>query len=416
MRYEIGKSKLEGQVKISGAKNSVLGLMAASMLSSGVTTIENVPNIYDVENMIKIMEKVGSEITTDWENHILYIDNTYVNPDIEIGFSEIKELRASYYLMGSLLGRFKKCCVSLPGGCVIGVRPINLHIKGFELLGADTVLDEGKIIATAEQGMHGAPIFFDFASVGATINVMLAAVMAEGKTTLLNAAKEPHVIDVANMLVAMGADIRCMGDRIIINGVKTLHPTRYRVVPDQIEAGTFLIAAAATKGEIEVLDVIPSHLDCITYKLEEIGCRIERKENSVICSAKDKSLIHTRISTAPYPGFPTDLQPQMAVLLGLCKGTSIVCENVFENRYLYVDEMTRLGGKMKVSSRTNVIYGVKHYSQAEVTAPDLRAGAALVIACFNCGGIVGGTKHIERGYEDFCSKFKNLNGLIDIIE
>ncbi len=328
----------------------------------------------------------------------------------------IKKIRASYYLLGALLGKYKKAEVSLPGGCNIGLRPIDQHIKGFRALGADVRIEHGMIITDAEH-LKGNHVYLDVVSVGATINVMMAAAMAEGKTTIENAAKEPHVVDLANFLNSMGADIKGAGTDVIrIKGVPKLHGSEYAIIPDQIEAGTFMFAAAVTKGDVMVKNVIPKHLESISAKLLEIGCEIEESDDAVRVVAS-KPLGHTHVKTLPYPGFPTDMQPQIAVTLGLSMGTSIVTESIFENRFKYVDELTRMGASIKVEGNTAIIDGVKKYTGASITAPDLRAGAALVIAGLAAEGItvVDDIRFIQRGYEDFHLKLKALGAQIELV-
>jgi UDP-N-acetylglucosamine 1-carboxyvinyltransferase len=316
--------------------------------------------------------------------------------------------------LGALLGKYKKAEVALPGGCNIGLRPIDQHIKGFRALGADVRIEHGLIIAEAER-LQGSHIYMDVVTVGATMNVMMAAVMAEGQTVIENAAKEPHVVDLANFLNSMGANIKGAGTDVIrIKGVSRLHGAEYTIIPDQIEAGTFMFAAAVTKGDVTVKNVIPKHLESISAKLLEIGCEVEESDDAVRVVAS-KPLGHTHVKTLPYPGFPTDMQPQITVALGLSNGTSIVTESIFENRFKYVDELTRMGANIKVEGNTAIIDGVNKYSGASITAPDLRAGAALVIAGLAADGItiVDDIKYIERGYEDFHLKLQGLGAQID---
>ncbi|MCR5468831.1 MAG: UDP-N-acetylglucosamine 1-carboxyvinyltransferase, partial [Lachnospiraceae bacterium] len=326
----------------------------------------------------------------------------------------IKKIRASYYFIGAMLGKYKKANVPLPGGCNIGSRPIDLHIKGFEALGAEVEISHGHINVEAKK-LCGAHIYLDKVSVGATINVMMAAAMASGKTVIENAAKEPHVVDVANCLNSMGANVRGAGTDVIrIEGVEKLHGTEYSIIPDQIEAGTFMLAAAATRGDVTLKNVIPKHLEAITAKLLEIGCEVHEMDDSVRVVAS-KRLKHTQISTLPYPGFPTDMQPQMTVVLALSEGTSIVTENIFENRFKYVDELTKMGASIKVESNIAIISGVEKYTGAHVSSPDLRAGAALVIAGLTAEGIteVDEIYYIERGYENFPEKLVGLGAKIE---
>ena len=320
-------------------------------------------------------------------------------------------------MLGALLGKYKKAQVTLPGGCNIGLRPIDQHMKGFKALGASVKIEHGMITAEADK-LVGAHIYMDVVTVGATINVMMAATMAEGQTIIENAAKEPHVVDVANFLNTMGANIKGAGTDVIrIKGVPHLHGTNYTIIPDQIEAGTFMFAAAVTKGDITVKNVIPKHLESISAKLEEIGCEVEESDDAVRVVAT-KQLTHTHVKTLPYPGFPTDMQPQIAVALGLSKGTSIVTESIFENRFKYVDELTRMGASIKVEGNTAIIDGVNKYTGASISAPDLRAGAALVIAALAAEGItvIDDINYIQRGYEDFHLKLQSLGGLIELVD
>ena len=333
----------------------------------------------------------------------LNVDNEY-----------IKKIRASYYLLGALLGKYKKAEVPLPGGCNIGSRPIDQHLKGFRALGADVKIEHGFVIAEA-QNLHGSHIYLDVVSVGATINIMMAASLAAGNTILENAAKEPHVVDVANFLNSMGANIKGAGTDVIrIQGVPKLHQTEYSIIPDQIEAGTFMFAAAATQGDVMVKNVIPKHLEATTAKLIEIGCEVEEFDDAVRV-VSSKGLHHTHVKTLPYPGFPTDMQPQIAVALALSEGTSIVTESIFENRFKYVDELSRMGANIKVEGNTAIINGVSKYTGAHVSAPDLRAGAALVIAGLAAEGItiVDDIEYIERGYESFEEKLSSLGAMME---
>ena len=329
----------------------------------------------------------------------------------------IKKIRASYYLLGALLGKYHEATVALPGGCNIGSRPIDQHIKGFKALGAEVKIEHGLISAKAAK-LTGNHIYLDMVSVGATINVMLASTLATGTTIIENAAKEPHVVDVANFLNSMGANIKGAGTDVIrIKGVEKLHKTEYVIVPDQIEAGTFMFAAAATKGDVTVKNVIPKHLESISAKLIEMGCEIEESDEAVRVVAA-KRLTHTQVKTLPYPGFPTDMQPQIAVVLGLSEGTSIVIESIFENRFKYVDEMTKMGASIQVEGNVAIIAGVDRYTGANVTSPDLRAGAALVIAGLAADGIttVDDIHYIERGYENFPKKLQSLGAMIEKVD
>lgn len=402
-----GGNPLVGEVEIGGAKNAALAILAAAIMTDETVLIENMPDVRDTNVLIQAMESIGV-IVKRVDRHTVKINASNIH-DVVIEDDFIKKIRASYYLLGALLGKYKKAEVSLPGGCNIGLRPIDQHIKGFRALGADVRIEHGMIITDAEH-LKGNHVYLDVVSVGATINVMMAAAMAEGKTTIENAAKEPHVVDLANFLNSMGADIKGAGTDVIrIKGVPKLHGSEYAIIPDQIEAGTFMFAAAVTKGDVMVKNVIPKHLESISAKLLEIGCEIEESDDAVRVVAS-KPLGHTHVKTLPYPGFPTDMQPQIAVTLGLSMGTSIVTESIFENRFKYVDELTRMGASIKVEGNTAIIDGVKKYTGASITAPDLRAGAALVIAGLAAEGItvVDDIRFIQRGYEDFHLKLKAL--------
>ena len=407
-----GGSPLVGEVEIGGAKNAALAILAATIMTDETVVIENVPDVRDTNVMLQAMESIGVLVDRQ-DRHTIKINARNVHGHI-IEDDFIKKIRASYYLIGALLGKYKKAEVSLPGGCNIGSRPIDQHLKGFRALGAKVSIEHGLIIAQAEQ-LKGNHIYLDVVSVGATINVMLASVMADGLTIMENAAKEPHVVDVANFLNSMGANIKGAGTDVIrIKGVSFLKGTEYAIIPDQIEAGTFMFAAAATKGDVTVKNVIPKHLESISAKLMEIGCEIEESDDAVRVVAS-KPLGNTHVKTLPYPGFPTDMQPQIAVTLGLSDGTSIVTESIFENRFKYVDELTRMGANIKVEGNTAIIDGVARYTGASITAPDLRAGAALVLAGLAAEGIttVDDIRYIERGYEDFDEKLRSLGALIE---
>ena len=409
-----GGNPLVGEVEIGGAKNASLAILAAAVMTDETVLIENIPDVRDTNVMMQAIESIGG-IVERVDRHTARISGKNIK-DLVIEGDYIKKIRASYYLLGALLGKYKKAQVSLPGGCNIGLRPIDQHIKGFRALGADVKIANGLIFAEAEK-LTGSHIYMDVVTVGATINVMLAAVMAEGQTIIENAAKEPHVVDVANFLNCMGANIKGAGTDVIrIKGVSRLHGTEYTIIPDQIEAGTFMFAAAVTKGDVIVKNVIPKHLESISAKLLEIGCEIEESDDAVRVVAS-KPLTHTHVKTLPYPGFPTDMQPQITVTLGLSKGTSIVTESIFENRFKYVDELTRMGANIKVEGNTAIIDGVPKYTGASISAPDLRAGAALVIAALAAEGIttIDDIKYIERGYEDFHLKLASLGAQIDKI-
>ena len=409
-----GGNPLVGEVEIGGAKNAALAILAAATMADETVLIENVPDVRDTNVMMQAMESIGVVINRV-DRHTVKINASQVH-NLVIKGDYIKKIRASYYLLGALLGKYSKAEVALPGGCNIGLRPIDQHIKGFRALGAEVGIEHGLINAEAKK-LKGNHIYMDVVTVGATMNVMMAAVMAEGQTVIENAAKEPHVVDLANFLNSMGANIKGAGTDVIrIRGVAKLHGTEYGIIPDQIEAGTFMFAAAVTKGDVTVKNVIPKHLESISAKLPEIGCEIEESDDAVRVVAA-KPLGHTHVKTLPYPGFPTDMQPQITVALGLSAGTSIVTESIFENRFKYVDELTCMGANIKVESNTAIIDGVPKYTGANITAPDLRAGAALVIAGLAADGIttVDDIKYIERGYEDFHLKLQSLGAQIDLV-
>ncbi len=406
-----GGNPLVGEVEISGAKNAALAILAAAIMTDETVTIDNLPDVRDINALLQAMMDIGAKIDRI-DAHTVKINGSFVK-DIPVDYDSMKKIRASYYLLGSLLGKYKRAEVTLPGGCNIGSRPMDLHIKGFRALGAHVEIRNGAVAAEAEK-LTGGHIYLDKVSVGATINIMMAATLAEGKTTIENSAKEPHVVDVANFLNSMGANIRGAGTDVIrIVGVERLHKTEYSVIPDQIEAGTFMFAAAATKGDVTVKNVIPKHLEATTAKLLEAGCEVEEFDDAVRVVAS-KPLRHTQVTTLPYPGFPTDMQPQMTVVLGVAQGTSTVTEGIFENRFKYVDELTRMGADIKVESNIAIISGVKSYTGARVSAPDLRAGAALVIAGLSAEGvtIVDDIHYIQRGYENFEKKLEGLGAQI----
>ena len=407
-----GGSPLVGEVEIGGAKNAALAILAAAIMTDETVTIDNLPDVNDINVLLEAMEGIGAQIQRV-DRHTVKINGSTIG-DFSIDYDYIKKIRASYYLLGALLGKYNKAEVALPGGCNIGSRPIDQHLKGFRALGAEVEIEHGKILAEAET-LKGTHLYFDVVSVGATINVMMAAAMADGLTILENVAKEPHVVDVANFLNSMGANIKGAGTDVIkIRGVQKLHKTEYSIIPDQIEAGTFMFAAAATKGDVTVKNVIPKHLESISAKLIEIGCEIKESDDAVRV-VSSKPLTHTHVKTLAYPGFPTDMQPQIAVTLALSEGTSIVTESIFENRFRYVDELTKMGANIKVEGNTAIIEGVKKYTGAHIDAPDLRAGAALVIAGLAAEGItvVDDILYIERGYEDFDVKLRGLGAQIE---
>lgn len=410
-----GGKPLNGIVDICGAKNAALALIPAAIMTSEPVIISNLPDVSDINLMLEAISQIGAQVERI-DRHKVKITGATVN-SCSLNYEYIGKIRASYYLLGALLGRFHKAEVAMPGGCVIGARPVDQHIKGFKALGAVVDLDDGQIKASAGR-LVGNHIYFDMVSVGATINVMLAAVLAEGLTIIENSAKEPHVVDLANMLNSMGANIRGAGTDVIrIKGVPALHKTDYTVVPDQIEAGTFLLAGVATGGDVTVNNVIPRHLESITAKLEDIGCHIEEYDEAVRVVV-DKELSATHVKTLPYPGFPTDMQPQMTVALALAEGTSTVLESIFENRFKYTSELIRMGARIKVQSNTAIITGVKQLKGAQIYAPDLRAGAALTIAGLAAEGVtqVDGIVFIQRGYEDFEGKLRSLGATIEKID
>ena len=409
-----GGNPLVGEVEIGGAKNAALAILAAAIMTDETVTIDNLPDVRDINALLQAMGDIGAKIDRI-DAHTVKINGSFVK-DVPVDYDSMKKIRASYYLLGSLLGKYKRAEVTLPGGCNIGSRPMDLHIKGFRALGANVEIRNGAVAAEAEK-LVGSHIYLDKVSVGATINIMMAASMAEGKTTIENAAKEPHVVDVANFLNSMGANIRGAGTDVIrISGVEKLHKTEYSIIPDQIEAGTFMFAAAATKGDVTVKNVIPKHLEATTAKLLEIGCEVEEFDDAVRVVAS-KPLRHTQVTTLPYPGFPTDMQPQMSVVLGIAQGTSTVTESIFENRFKYVDELTRMGADIKVESNIAIINGVEGYTGARVSAPDLRAGAALVIAGLSAEGVtvVDDIHYIQRGYEAFEEKIASLGAQIELV-
>ena len=410
-----GGNPLVGEVEIGGAKNAALGVLAAAIMTDDTVIVENLPDVRDINVLLNAMESIGVVVNRT-DRHTAKINGSMIHGFV-IEDEFIKKIRASYYLLGALLGKYKHAEVALPGGCNIGSRKIDLHIKGFKALGAEVKIEHGLIIADAKK-LKGAHIYLDTVSVGATINIMLASALAEGKTVIENAAKEPHVVDVANFLNSMGANIKGAGTDVVrITGVQKLHATEYSIIPDQIEAGTFMLAAAITKGDVTVKNVIPKHLESTSAKLIEMGCQIEESDDAVRVVAS-RRLESTQVKTLPYPGFPTDMQPQISVALALAHGTSIVTESIFDNRFKYVDELAKMGSNIKVEGNTAIIEGVKQFTSAKLTAPDLRAGAALVLACLTAEGFstVEDIKYIERGYEDFHIKLQSLGAQIDKVE
>lgn len=406
-----GGQKLKGKVNISGAKNAALAILPAVLLSDGVCVIENLPSISDITLMCKILEDLGADVKL-LSKGTLQIDPRKVKSGVA-SYELMRNMRASCYLLGALLGRFGESIVYLPGGCDFGTRPIDQHLKGFEVMGAKCSLDGGMIKVKSEK-LVGNNVYLDVVSVGATVNIMLAAVRAEGLTVIENAAKEPHIVDLANFLNCMGADIVGAGTDVIkIKGVKKLSGITYSIIPDQIEAGTYLVAAAATRGEITIENVIPKHLESITAKLKEIG--VELTEGTDFVHIKcDKELKKCNVKTMPHPGFPTDMQPQITALLSIVPGTSVVTEAVWDNRFRYIEELRRMGANISVDGRTAVIEGVEELDGAPVKATDLRAGAALVIAGLAAKGttVIDEIRHIERGYEEIIEKFQALGANI----
>ncbi|MBR1735554.1 MAG: UDP-N-acetylglucosamine 1-carboxyvinyltransferase [Firmicutes bacterium] len=409
-----GEKMLSGEVSISGAKNAVVAIIPAAILAKGECLIENLPCIEDVSSLVVTLRNLGAKC--DYINEsTLKIDTSDIK-DFRATDDGVRKIRASYYLMGALLARFKEAEVAMPGGCNFGSRPINLHIKGFKALGAQVEIEHGIVKLKADK-LKGAHIYLDVASVGATINIMIAAAMAEGKTVIENAAKEPHIVDTANFLNMLGANIKGAGTDVIrIKGVEKLHGAEYTIIPDQIEAGTYMMAGAIAGGDITVKNIIPKHMDSLSAKLEEMGCLIYEGDD-YIRVVSSGNLVATNVKTMTYPGFPTDLQPQMTALLSVAEGTSILTENVWENRFQYVNELKRLGCNVTVEGRAAIIEGVKHLSGAEVSATDLRAGAALVIAGLAAKGktCIGNVKYIDRGYEKIEEKLRKLGAGIERI-
>lgn len=410
-----GGNPLVGEVVISGAKNAALGILAAAIMTDDSVIIDNLPDVRDIRVLLDAMKEIGVIVERTGPNsvklnggniHTVRVDNAY-----------IKKIRAGYYLMGALLGKYRHAEVALPGGCNIGSRPIDQHLKGFRALGATANVEYGRVIADVKD-LTGGHIYLDMVSVGATINLMLASVLASGNTTIENAAKEPHVVDVANMLNSMGANIKGAGTDVIrIRGVKKLHGTEYSIIPDQIEAGTFMFAAAVTRGDVTVRNVIPKHMEAISSKLLEMGCEVVEFDDAIRVVGKPV-LGSCNVKTLPYPGFPTDMQPQICVALALARGRGIVTESIFENRFKYVDELAKMGAQIKVESNVAVIDGVERFTGADLVAPDLRAGAALVLAGLSAEGIttVDDIEFILRGYESFEKKLQGLGAVIEVVD
>jgi UDP-N-acetylglucosamine 1-carboxyvinyltransferase len=410
-----GNNPLKGKIKISGAKNAAVAAIPAALLSEGAVHIENIPLIKDVCNYMKILQSIGADVETsdDGTATICFNKRSPSEPPYDL----IKRLRASYYLLGALIGRFKEARIPLPGGCDLGFRPIDQHIKGFKALGCDVNIGHG-IVDIKTDKLVGAPIYLDVVSVGATINIMLAACRAEGTTVIENAAKEPHIVDVANLLNSMGGNIKGAGTDVIkIRGVDRLHGCNHYIIPDQIEAGTFMVAAAATKGDVLVDNVITKHLDPITAKLAEAGCVIEQNGDYIRVTSKKRPK-KVCIKTLPYPGFPTDLQQPFTAYLSVAEGTSLITETIWENRFKHVDELKRMGANIKVDGRSAVIEGVKVLSGAPVKVSDLRAGAALLIAGLMAEGVteIDDIYHIDRGYENVEQKFGSLGADIERVD
>ena len=407
-----GGHRLTGEIEVSGAKNAAVALIPAVLLSDEPCVLENVPDISDVSISLQIMSEMGATVE--------YLTKTTVRISAAgltnycVPYESARKMRASYYFLGALLGRYGKARVSMPGGCPLGDRPIDQHLKAFAALGAKCNIEHGMVDLVADQ-LTGNQIYLDVVSVGATMNAMLAAVRAKGLTVIENAAKEPHIVDLANFLNSMGAEIMGAGTDVIkIRGVERLHGAVYSVIPDQIEAGTFMFAAAATRGDVTVLNVIPKHLDATISKLVDIGCEVEEFDDAVRVVAKGR-LTSTQVKTLPYPGYPTDMQPQIGVVLALAKGTSTITESIFENRFKYLDELARMGANVKVEGNSATIEGVEKFTAARVSAPDLRAGAALCIAGLATEGItiVDDIVYIQRGYERFEEKLRSLGGIIE---
>ena len=407
-----GGRKLSGTVKISGAKNAVLPVIAASLLASTPSVIEEVPDLDDVRTIAEVLRYLG--LTTRWEEpDRLYVDSTGIK-SCEASYELVRKMRASFLVMGPLLARFQEARISQPGGCAIGTRPIDLHLKGFEALGAEIILGHGFIEARAPKGLVGAGIYLDFPSVGATENIMMAASLAKGQTILENAAQEPEIVDLANYLNAMGAKVRGAGTNVIkIEGVRQLTGTNYAVIPDRIEAGTYMVAAAMTGGDVVIKNVLFEHMKPLVAKLKEAGVAIEEDVDQVRVHAPE-ALRSVDIKTLPYPGFPTDMQAQFMALMTVANGSSVVTETVFENRFMHVDELKRMGASIKIDGRAAVVEGVPYLTGCPVTATDLRAGAALVIAGLAARGTteIGAVYHIDRGYDKFVDKLRGLGAEI----
>lgn len=411
-----GGNPLVGEVTIGGAKNAALGILAAAIMTDDDVIVENLPDVSDINALIDAIRHLGARVER-LDRHTVKINASNIHA-VTVEDEHMRKIRASYYFIGALLGKYKSAEVPLPGGCTIGSRPIDQHLKGFRALGADVNIVAGGAVHAHAIDLIGSHIYLDLVSVGATINIMMAASMAEGETILENVAKEPHVVDVANFLNSMGANIKGAGTDVIrIKGVRRLHGTTYSIIPDQIEAGTFMCAAAITRGDITVKNVIPKHMEAISAKLIEMGCEVVEFDEEIRVVGKPRQC-HMNFKTLPYPGFPTDMQPQMTVALALAEGTSVVTESIFENRFKYVDELARMGANIKVEGSVAIVDGVKMFTGAQIIAPDLRAGAALVLAGLAADGYttVEEIDYIERGYECFEEKLRLLGACIECID
>lgn len=412
-----GNRPLFGEVTISGAKNAAVAIIPAALMVDGICRIDNVPQISDVTLFFSILEALGSKIRV-LNQHAVEIDSHTIH-STQPSYDLCRRFRASYYLLGALLGRFGEATVAMPGGCDFGVRPIDQHIKGFTAMGAEVSVEGGFIHAKAKNGrLAGANIYLDVVSVGATMNIMMAAVLADGVTVIDNAAKEPHIVDLANFLNSMGADVKGAGtDTIKIRGVERLCGGSYCIIPDQIEAGTYMAAVAATGGQLLIKNIIPKHMDCISAKLMEMGVSVEENEDTLLVR-RSEPLQKTNVKTMPYPGFPTDMQPQIAAVLALAQGTSLVTESVWNNRFRYVDELKRMGAQIQVDGKVAVIEGVDHLNGAPIQACDLRAGAALVIAALAADGTteLSQVQYIERGYENLVGKLRAVGADISLVD
>ena len=411
-----GNRPLFGEVTISGAKNAAVAIIPAALMVDGICRIENIPQISDVTLLFSILDELGAKVRV-LNQHAVEIDSRHIH-STKPSFDLVRKIRASYYLIGALLGRFGEATVAMPGGCNFGVRPIDQHVKGFKALGAEVT--EGNFVeAVAKNGrLVGAHVYMDVVSVGATMNVMMAAALAEGTTTIENAAKEPHIVDLANFLNSMGADIKGAGtDSIRIRGVEKLVGGSYCIIPDQIEAGTYMTAVAATGGQLLIKNIIPKHMECISAKLVEMGVHVEEMDDTLLVR-RSAPLQRANVKTQPYPGFPTDMQPQIATVMALAEGTSMVTEAVWNNRFRYVDELKRLGAKITVDGRVAVIEGIDHFVGAPIEACDLRAGAAMVVAALAAHGTteISHVQYIERGYEDLVGKLQSVGADIRIVE